>query len=319
MQNSTLILGLNPAWQRLFIAEKFELGEVHRFPKAVEFGSGKGVNCGRVLQVLGGNPIMMHFLGGSHGSCIFDELSSSGIRQIPIWIQSPTRICTTVVGGGQTTELIEPSPVISEVENEDFIQTLAENWEDLNRIVVCGSFPLNFDSEALLNTDLINKRLFVDAINDIDKWLEKGVELLKLNAGEYSKLLQHMGIPQVTSSPQFWKMTASTVLERLPIHYLVVTDQDGPVRVFFMVEGKFQFIQLQPPSINVVNSIGAGDSFLAGWLRADALGLSLEETFCKATAVAVARCEVERPWNLKLERVAQLEKELLPTIERIVD
>jgi fructose-1-phosphate kinase PfkB-like protein len=319
MQNNTLILGLNPAWQRLFITEKFELGEVHRLPKAVEFGSGKGVNCGRVLQLLGGNPMMMHFLGGSYGSCIFDELSASGIRQIPIWIQSPTRICTTVVSDGVTTELIEPSPVLSNLENEDFIQTLVENWEDVNRIVVCGSFPSNFDSEALLNTDLVNKRLFVDAINDIDKWLEKGVELLKLNANEYFKLLQHMSIPQVTSSPQFWKITASTVLERLPIHYLVVTDEEGPVRVFFMVEGKFQFIQLQPPSIKVVNSIGAGDSFLAGWLRADALDSSLEETICRATAVAVARCEVDRPWNLKLERVHQLEKELLPAIERISD
>ena len=187
MQNSTLILGLNPAWQRLFITEKFELGQVHRLPKAVEFGSGKGVNCGRVLQLLGGNPMMMHFLGGSYGSCIFDELSASGISQIPIWIQAPTRICTTVVSDGVTTELIEPSPVLSSIENEDFIQTFVENWEDVNRIVVCGSFPSNFDSEALLNTDLVNKRLFVDAINDIDKWLEKGVELLKLNANEIGR------------------------------------------------------------------------------------------------------------------------------------
>ena len=76
MQNNTLILGLNPAWQRLFITEKFELGQVHRLPKAVEFGSGKGVNCGRVLQLLGGNPMMMHFLGGSYGSCIFENCFS---------------------------------------------------------------------------------------------------------------------------------------------------------------------------------------------------------------------------------------------------
>lgn len=319
MQNNTLILGLNPAWQRLFITEKFELGDVLRLPKAVEFGSGKGVNCGRVLQLLGGNPVMMHFLGGSHGSCIFDELSASGIQQIPIWIQAPTRICSTVVSEGVTTEFIEPSPVLSDLENEDFSQTLLENLEDVNRIVVCGSFPLNFDSDSLLNIELGDKRLFIDAVNDVDRWLKKGVELLKLNASEYFKLLQHMGIPQVTSSPQFWKITASTVLERLPIHYLVVTNEEEPVRVFFMVEGKFQFIQLQPPTIKVVNSIGAGDSFLAGWLRADALDLSLEETICRATAVAVARCEVERPWNLNLERVEQLEKDLLSEIERVVD
>ena len=147
MLNNTLILGLNPAWQRLFITEKFELGEVHRLPKAVEFGSGKGINCGRVLQLLGGNPVMMHFLGGSHGSCIFDELSNAGIQQVPIWIQTPTRICTTVVSDGVTTELIEPSPVLSDLENEDFIQTLSENWEDVNKIELHDWFIYAFARE----------------------------------------------------------------------------------------------------------------------------------------------------------------------------
>jgi sugar/nucleoside kinase (ribokinase family) len=86
-----------------------------------------------------------------------------------------------------------------------------------------------------------------------------------------------------------------------------------------MVEGKFQHLQLSLPSIRVVNDVGAGDSFLAGWLRADALGLPVEERLSKAAAVAVARCEVERPWNLDLARVTALEAELLSSIEKITD
>ena len=58
-----------------------------------------------------------------------------------------------------------------------------------------------------------------------------------------------MGIPQVKSSPQFWKMTATAVLERLPIKNLVVTDEDSPVRAFRLVEKKFQSVQMQPPTI----------------------------------------------------------------------
>ena len=42
-----------------------------------------------------------------------------------------------------------------------------------------------------------------------------------------------------------------------------------------------------------------------------------EESLVKATSVAVARCEVERPWNLRLERVAELEKELATQVEKI--
>ncbi len=317
MSQEILILGLNPAWQRLFFLDKFTPGEVHRISKVEEYASGKGINCGRVLQHLGGYPLLMHFLGSEHGSRIFDELSSCGIQQAPVWIKEPTRICTTVVSGGDSTELIEPSPVLTESENEDFIQTINEYWSSTQCVALCGSFPNSFDVSLINALDFAGKRVFVDAIEDIDVWLEKGVELLKINMQEYCKLLSRMGIPLVTSSPQFWKMTATAVLERLPIKNLVVTDEDAPVRAFRLVEKKFQGLELQPPTITIQNDIGAGDSFFAGWLYADGEGMDFESCLVKATAVAVARCEVERPWNLSLERVAELEEALRSQVEKL--
>lgn len=317
MSQEVLILGLNPAWQRLFFLDKFTPGEVHRISKVEEYASGKGINCGRVLQLLGGNPLLMHFLGSEHGSRIFDELSACGVNQAPVWIKEATRICTTIVCGGDATELIEPSPILAENENQDFIQTLNEYWNSTQRVALCGSFPQGFNIDLINSVDFAGKRVFVDAVENVDAWLEKGVELLKVNLREYCKLLSNLGIPQVTSSPQFWKMTATAVLERLPIKNLVVTDEESPVRAFRLVEKKFQGVQLQPPTITVQNDIGAGDSFFAGWLYADGESLGFEESLVKATAVAVARCEVERPWNLHLERVAELEKELATQVEKI--
>lgn len=317
MAQEVLILGLNPAWQRLFFLDKFEVGEVHRISKVEEYASGKGINCGRVLQLLGGSPLLMHFLGSEHGSRIFDELSACGIQQAPVWIKEPTRICTTIVSGGESTELIEPSPVLTESENNDFIQTLNEYWSTTQCVALCGSFPKGFDVSQINTLDFAGKKIFVDAIKDIDVWLEKGVELLKINMQEYCTLLEDMGIPIVLSSPQFWKMSATAVLERLPINNLVITDKEGPVRAFRLVEKKFQGIELQPPTIQMKNDIGAGDSFFAGWLLADSMGLDFEQCLVKATSVAVARCEVERPWNLKLERVSELEAALADSIEKM--
>jgi len=317
MAQEILILGLNPAWQRLFFLDKFTPGEVHRIPKVEEYASGKGVNCGRVLQRLGGIPLLMHFLGAENGSRIFDELSACGIQQAPVWIKEPTRICTTIVSGGSTTELIEPSPVLTGNENEDFLQTLNEHWTSTQCVALCGSFPQAFDLEKINSLDFTGKRVFIDAIEGIDTWLSKGVELLKINMQEYCKLLTRLGIPQVTSSPQFWKMTATAVLERLPIKNLVVTDGDSPVRAFRFVEKKFQGMQLQPPTITMKNNIGAGDSFFAGWLYADGEGMSFEECLIKATAVAVSRCEVDKPWDLDLGRVSELESEFKDAIEKL--
>ena len=259
----------------------------------------------------------MHFLGAGNGEKIFDELSACGIQQVPIWIRENTRICTTIACNGDTTELVEPSPMLADSENEDFTQTLNEYWDSTQYIALCGTFPQGFNAKIFNDLDFSDKHIFVDAIDGIDELLAKGVDVLKINMLEYCKLLERMGIPQVKSSPQFWKMTATAVLERLPIKNLIVTEEDAPVRAFRLMEKKFQGIQLQPPTINVKNDIGAGDSFFAGWLYAFEQNLSFESCLAKATAVASARCEVERPWNLSLDRVAELENELSTKVERL--
>ena len=71
--------------------------------------------------------------------------------------------------------------------------------------------------------------------------------------------------------------------------------------------------------ISIASLTGAGDAFLAGWLAADFLGLSVAERLAKATAVASARCEVDRPWNIDLGRVSSFESELLPQVENFLD
>lgn len=316
MSGETLILGLNPAWQRLFILDKLKLGEVRRMPKAAEYASGKGINCARILRLLGGNSLLSHFLGTGYGNKIFDEIAASGIKQVPVWIESPTRICTTIVTDDDITELIEPSPELSEREMDDFCTGLNEVWQGISNVALCGSQPTGFNMDALVNFDFTGKKLYVDAFKDVQNLLEKGVELLKINKLEYCKLLSHFSIPQVTSSPQFWKMSASLLLERLPIKHLVVTDEENPVRLFFSLENKFQCYSVAPPEIEIVNCIGAGDSFLAAWIYADSVGATVEERLAKATAVAVARCEAEQPWDLDLAHAEEFERDLLKKIEK---
>ena len=52
--SESLILGLNPTWQRLFFVDEFKPGEVNRIARVEEFTSGKGINCARILKMLGG-------------------------------------------------------------------------------------------------------------------------------------------------------------------------------------------------------------------------------------------------------------------------
>jgi 1-phosphofructokinase len=47
------------------------------------------------------------------------------------------------------------------------------------------------------------------------------------------------------------------------------------------------------------------------------MGLDFEQCLVKATAVASARCEVERPCNIKVERVAELEAAIADAVEKL--
>ena len=173
MSREILVLGLNPAWQRVFFLDKFTPGEVHRISKVKEYASGKGINCCRVLQLLGGTPRLMHFLGAGNGEKIFDELSACGIQQVPIWIRENTRICTTIACNGDTTELVEPSPMLADSENEDFAQTLNDYWDSTQYIALCGTFPQGFNAKMFNELDFSDKHIFVDAIDGIDELLAK--------------------------------------------------------------------------------------------------------------------------------------------------
>jgi 1-phosphofructokinase len=45
--------------------------------------------------------------------------------------------------------------------------------------------------------------------------------------------------------------------------------------------------------------------------------MEFEQCLVKATAVATARCEVDRPCNLKVERVAELEASMADAVEKL--
>ena len=45
--------------------------------------------------------------------------------------------------------------------------------------------------------------------------------------------------------------------------------------------------------------------------------MSFEECLIKATAVAVSRCEVDKPWDLDLARVSELEAKFKDAIEKL--
>lgn len=302
----TLVLGLNPAWQRYFSLDALRPGEVHRLAAAQEFASGKGINCSRILQLLGGDPHLFQFVGGLAGQRLLADLESARIAWQSIPILSETRICTTLGGlDGLSTELIEPSPQLRTEELEDFFADFLPYWDKAQRVVLCGSAPQGFDWERLCALAPKGRKLYVDACQGIESWLQQGVTLLKLNTHELRQLL---GFPQEGSLLD-WVQLA---LRRWPLQCLVVTQGKGEV----YCAHRNGYFRVAPPCWpQVRNCIGAGDSFLAAWVNGERLGLAIEECLAHAVAVSSVRCLAHLPWELDLLEVQRVQRQLRDQVE----
>lgn len=311
MNADLLVLGLNPAWQRLFLLDELVPGRVHRLPCAQEFASGKGINFSRVFSRLGHAAHGLQFAGGSNGARILQELEAADVEQSTVSIRGETRICTTYASAaGESTELIEPSPVLHGEEGARFWAALQPLWDAFDRIVLCGTAPTGFDWTKLCSADIRQKVVYLDAWTGVEPWLEQGVELLKVNGEELGKLLGMDADPECLDVFALGKQA----MARFALRNLVVTQGARRVLVFHQ---EMVYTLCPPRATPFVNAIGAGDAFLAGWIAADLEGLNLVGKLVRAVAVSVARCEVDLPWNLSLPRVARIESECLPCVEEI--
>jgi len=307
-----LILGLNPAWQRLFVMDRLLPGAVHRLPKGIEFASGKGINLARMLALQGESSVLLQFAGGRLGDSVVAELDRVGLFHATIRTEGETRICTTLTEAeGCSTELIEPSQKLTKAELDEFFLALEPLWLESSHIAICGTAPLGFAWDRLCVQSIAGHSLYLDAWTGVEPWLAQGPRLLKVNAEELAKLLGHNYDCECLDVHALGK----ELLARWPVQTLVVTQGSRRVLAF----QKQGVISLCPPRPRkFVNAIGAGDSFLAGWISADRAGFDWRGCLARAVAISAVRCEAELPWELDVAQVAVVEMESLGRIQELV-
>ena len=78
---NTLCIGLTPTVQELREFKTFQLGEVNRSPAVHRSAAGKGANVARVLRQLGGQPLLLGFVGGATGEFFTANLRREGVAE----------------------------------------------------------------------------------------------------------------------------------------------------------------------------------------------------------------------------------------------
>ncbi|WP_339232936.1 1-phosphofructokinase [Geobacillus sp. FSL W8-0032] len=272
---------LNPSVDYIVHMDELRVGELNRALKTLTFPGGKGINVSRVLKRLGVDSTALGFAGGFTGAFIESELRNEGIACDFVHVPGPTRI-NVKLKAGLETEINGQGPVISSEEVRRLIAKIAAlSAGDV--LVLAGSAPPSLPVEAYeqLAAEAAKRqvRLVIDTSGPaLEALLACRPFLAKPNHHELAELF---GAAVLTKEEII--LYGRRLVER-GVEHLIVSM--GGAGAFYF--GREATLFAEAPQGTVKNSVGAGDSMVAGFLAAWASGTSIEEAFAYSVAAGSA-------------------------------
>ncbi|RBW71040.1 1-phosphofructokinase [Bacillus taeanensis] len=263
---------LNPSVDYLVEADCIQLGELNRITKEAKIPGGKGINVSRVLNGLEIKNKALGFIGGFTGRFVEEYLQNEQIGCDFVTVNGDTRI-NVKLKADQETEINAAGPKITEKE----LKQLMEKFDQLKRddiLVLAGSIPHSLPAQLYKNVmeRLVNKGIKV-VVDTTGQSLADVLQLkpffIKPNHHEVAELF-NVSITSVEEAVPYGRKLVEMGAEH------VVVSMAGMGALFFT---KDQVYYANVPKGEVKNSVGAGDSVVAGFLVSYVTNGDLTEAF----------------------------------------
>ena len=275
-----------------------EVGEVNRASGEDCVLGGKGINVSGVLAELGCKSVALGFVAGETGAWLERGLAAQGIDTDFVHLEKGMTRINVKIKAGQETELNGAGPDIPESAMER-LEAQLDRLAEGDILILAGSIPSSLPQTTyeriLARLDGKGVRTVVDATRDLlVNVLQYHPFLIKPNNHELGEI-----VGSVLHTDEEIVAAAKTLQEKGARNVLVSMAGDGAL--LLDEEGKVH--RIGTPKGKVVNSVGAGDSmvagFVAGCLQTDHYDFALRlGTACgSATAFSLGlakRNEIEK-------------------------
>jgi 1-phosphofructokinase len=255
-------LTLNPSLDRTVDVESLERGGVIRTSEPVLEPGGKGVNVTRALSANGVPSLAILAVAGPEGAELGRLLERDGILCRFVPVSGRTRSNLTVSEpDGTVTKLNEPGSPLSDDDVAAIATAVRTSVRDGDWLVMSGSTPPDFSAEQitalLTEATATGAQLVVDTSGDALRMaLASRPRVVKPNREELAELV---GRP--LGSVAEVQKAAEEVRARGADVVLVSMGSDGAVLV-----GPDGMLVGESRVDSIRSTVGAGDSFLAGFL-----------------------------------------------------
>ncbi|HHF3032572.1 TPA: 1-phosphofructokinase [Vibrio diabolicus] len=263
MTNKTskvVTITLNPALDLTGSVNELNVGSVSLVQQSNLHAAGKGVNVAKVLSDLGADVTVTGFLGKDNPELFHQLFNDIGVKNEFVEVQGATRINVKLVeASGNVSDINFPGVQVTADEIARFEETLFRLAKTHDYFVLAGSLPGGVTAEqcaawikALHQQD--KKVLFDSSKAALKSGIEAHPWLIKPNDEELGDFVgEHL------ETPEQCQAAAQTLSDKGIENIVVSMGADG---VMWLNQG--EWLRAQPPRMNVVSTVGAGDTLVAG-------------------------------------------------------
>ena len=270
---------LNPSIDYIMRLDDFEFGETNRAKVTELYAGGKGIMVSKLLHNLDVETQNIGFLGGFTGDYIEKLLDELGILHDFTKVKGNNRI-NVKLKMDLETEVNAPGPDILQQELEDFYEKLS--GIDGGIVSFSGSVAVNMNKDIYI--EMIKKlspntRFTLDTTGDV---LLKSLDYHPLLLKPNQKELEEIYGDKFNSKEEIISYIKSTMIPKAG-YVICSLGSDGAI--FVSANNSFYIPIVKG---KVINSVGAGDSMVAGFIYAYLNEMSEEDMFKMAVASATA-------------------------------
>jgi 1-phosphofructokinase len=263
MTNKTskvVTITLNPALDLTGSVNELNVGSVSLVQQSNLHAAGKGVNVAKVLSDLGADVTVTGFLGKDNPELFHQLFNDIGVKNEFVEVQGATRINVKLVeANGNVSDINFPGVQVTADEIARFEETLFRLAKTHDYFVLAGSLPGGVTAgqcaawiKALHQQG--KKVLFDSSKAALKSGIEAHPWLIKPNDEELGDFVgEHL------ETPEQCQAAAQTLSDKGIENIVVSMGADG---VMWLNQG--EWLRAQPPRMNVVSTVGAGDTLVAG-------------------------------------------------------
>ena len=274
---------LNPSIDFIIKVKDFQLGETNRAYKDNFFAGGKGIMVSKLLKNVKTDCVNLGFLGGFTGTFIEQNLKKLNILSDFVTVNENTRVNVKLKTETET-EINCQGPKISENEKEEFLDKIRKTKSD-DFVILSGSVPSNLGNDFYITIiEILNKNGVKFTLDSSGETFSKSLKykpfLIKPNKDELKEYAKR----EFKNNQEIVDYVRENLVDKAE-HVIISLGGEGAL----YIDKNFSlFAYPLRVKDNVVNTVGAGDSVVAGFVNYMLKHNDTEKAFRFAVACGTA-------------------------------